>query len=133
MRYPSKKGWFSYLFVIGPLLFLLGVAVMAILDREWLALPILALAGVLNVWLWVGTYYEFREHELFVKGGPFRWKIPYDQIKTVQKTRSLVSGPALSLDRIEIIYKMGACLISPVRETEFLEELQKRNPLIRQL
>ncbi|TCP58112.1 PH (Pleckstrin Homology) domain-containing protein [Tumebacillus sp. BK434] len=130
MRYPSKKGPFIYLFFGGTLLFLLVVAGIAILDREWPAIVIVVATMALILWLF-NTYYEFRENELYIKGGPFRWRIPYQQIRSVRKTRSIISGPALSLDRMEIRSTYDSVLISPEREAEFLAELKKRSPQLR--
>lgn len=58
-------------------------------------------------------------------------KVEINSIKRIYKTRSPLSSPALSLDRIAIVYnKYDEVLISPKNRQEFVEELLKINPYI---
>ncbi|MFI3319732.1 MAG: PH domain-containing protein, partial [Rikenellaceae bacterium] len=56
------------------------------------------------------------------------------RIKTIKRSYNPLSSPAASLKRLEIrFYNKGrieTALISPVRETEFLEKLKEINPYI---
>ena len=56
-------------------------------------------------------------------------KVEIQSIKRIYKTRNPLSSPALSLDRIAIVYnKYDEVLISPKDKKEFIEELLKINP-----
>ncbi len=56
-------------------------------------------------------------------------KVEIKSIKRIYKTRNPLSSPALSLDRIAIVYnKYEEVLISPKNKQEFVEELLKINP-----
>lgn len=58
-------------------------------------------------------------------------KIDIHSIKRIYKTNNPLSSPALSLDRIAIVYnKYDEELISPKLKKEFVEELLKINPTI---
>jgi hypothetical protein len=55
-------------------------------------------------------------------------KVEINSIKRIYKTRNSLSFPALSLDRIAIVYnKYDEVLISPKNKQEFIEELLKIN------
>ena len=78
----------------------------------------------LPIWVLVRTGYRLTEHALCVTSGPFRWRIPLGRIESVRPSRSAVSGPALSLDRLAIRYGRGRCLlVSPKERERFAREL----------
>ena len=88
-----------------------------------------ALAPALLLWLASATHYELAERDLLVCSGPLRWRVPLAQIRSVVPSRSLVSAPALSLDRLRIDYEQASSiLISPRDRLRFLLELQRRCP-----
>lgn len=71
-------------------------------------------------WLLMGTHYTVESGVLRVVSGPFRWKIPVDQITSVTPTRSPLSSPALSLDRLRIEYgDKRRILVSPADKAGF--------------
>ncbi len=58
-------------------------------------------------------------------------KIDIGKISRIRKTKSLISSPAWSLDRIEIFYnKYDSVIISPKNRKEFIQDLQKINSSI---
>ena len=58
-------------------------------------------------------------------------RIDISKITKIEKTNSILSSPALSLDRIRIRYnKYDEVLISPKVKKEFVDELLKVNPTI---
>lgn len=58
-------------------------------------------------------------------------KIDIQSIRKIYHTRSIMSAPALSLDRIAIVYNLyDEVLISPILREEFIAELLKINPNI---
>lgn len=80
--------------------------------------------------------YTFHERYLFVKGGFFRSRIPYEEISRVCATNEIFFGYRLlsSKDAIEIFYKtasMGSVKISPKEKELFLMELKKRGSHIK--
>ncbi len=81
----------------------------------------IAVVGLM-VWLLVGTHYTVDRGVIKIVSGPFRWKVPVDQITSVTATRNPLSSPALSLDRICIRYgKRRRIMISPADRAGFLK------------
>ncbi len=92
-----------------------------------LAAAVLLLGGVLPLWLITSTRYAFGEAALTARSGPFRWTIPYPEIREVVPSQSLLSGPALSMDRLEIRYSSGkVLLVSPEDREGFLAAVAAR-------
>ena len=74
--------------------------------------------------LLIGTHYTVDGNMLRVVSGPFRWKVPIDQIRSVQATRNPLSSPALSLDRLRIEYgKRRRIMVSPADKAGFLKAI----------
>lgn len=94
----------------------------------WASLPLLFAVSVF-VWTLYSTFYCFEGATLLVRCGPFRWRIPLEQIFAVGDTDSVRSAPAMSMDRLEIRYADDArMLISPRDKAGFLAELHRRAP-----
>jgi uncharacterized membrane protein YobD (UPF0266 family) len=96
-----------------------------------IALAIALLVTAFLLWIFWGTYYEFREEYLYCKSGPFFEKIPYAKIQSAKLCQNMLSSMALSSKRIEIRqhgkgYILGTTMISPINREEFLHELLKR-------
>jgi hypothetical protein len=78
----------------------------------------------LPLWLLASTYYRVSAGSLEVRSGPFRWSIPLNEITEVRKSRSVLSSPALSLDRMEVKYGRGrSILLSPRDRGGFLKAI----------
>ena len=80
--------------------------------------------------LFRNTKYVIEGSRLVVKGG-FLLCSTYDilSIRSILPTRTLLSAPALSMDRMKIELKGGdVVVVSPSRKREFVEELLKVNP-----
>ena len=90
------------------------------------------IVAALLVWVRLCTYYELRDDCLYLRSGPFRDEIPYDEIKTVDKTRGWNFIMALGFDRLQINAginpEKGKTVLSPENEDEFLRELSLRCP-----
>ena len=71
--------------------------------------------------------------KLIIKSGFLVQKsIEIENIKEIKKSKSWISSPALSVDRIEIFYnKYDSILISPKNKEEFIQQLQQINPNIK--
>jgi hypothetical protein len=94
----------------------------------YLGLIVVLASTALPFWLLKTTRYILTDEDLLVRTGPLRWDIALGDIRKVTPTRSLLSGPALSVQRLRIDYGRGASLlISPQDESRFLEELERRS------
>ena len=129
-RFKSKVDrWIAVLliFVVIGQSIAIGAAAMEV--RDPLATTALILvgiaAGALIVWLTLGTYYIVDRGSLRIVAGPFRWTVAVDQITSVEATRSPLSSPALSLDRLRIRYggKRRQILVSPADRAGFLKAI----------
>lgn len=81
-----------------------------------------AIALILSIML--RTHYTVTKGDLRIVSGPFRWKVPIAEITSVTPTRSAFSSPAMSLDRLSIVYGKGRrIMISPVDKAEFLKAI----------
>lgn len=90
-------------------------------------------AVVLVLWTLHGTWYELDHERLLIRSGPFRWEVELRVIRQVTPKRSLLSGPAMSLDRLEIRYESSPLpvMISPEDRKLFLSDLVDRVPGLR--
>ncbi|HEY4319925.1 MAG TPA: PH domain-containing protein [Gemmatimonadales bacterium] len=87
-------------------------------------LPTFALVAGGTIWITFATSYTVGDGLLLVRSGPFRWRVPLDQITRITTSRSVQSAPALSLDRLDVAYGAGRhILISPTPRHAFLQEL----------
>jgi hypothetical protein len=113
-----------------------GVAVLAFalspkssMSVLWLPLALTALVAILVLWVMLWTYYEFQGEVLVAHSGPFSWRVPLQDIIAVRESNSARSGPALSMDRLEINFGAGrVLLISPADKPGFLAALHRRAP-----
>lgn len=77
----------------------------------------------------LGTSYTVDRDVLVIRSGPLRWKISVDSITAVEATRSPLSSPALSLDRLRIHYgKRRQIMISPADKAGFLSAIGRAPP-----
>lgn len=93
-----------------------------------------ALVAAVVVWIVLSTYYEIAGGLLTAHCGPFSWRIPLQDISRVRESRSVRSGPALSMDRLEIAWgESHVLLISPKDKTSFLAALRAQAPRLRNI
>lgn len=79
--------------------------------------------------LYLTTHYTFEGSALRVRCGPFTVEVPYESVRRAAPSSSLMSGYAMSLERIEIEYQANETnLISPADRDGFLEEPRRRAP-----
>ena len=140
MQFASKvDAWLVVLMLGGGVLALLAVAptIGGSFARSAGAAQLLGVAAVLLLslllpaWLLLGTRYSLTDDALKVRAGPFRWTVPLAEIFSVRPSRSILSAPALSLDRIQIDYGARRILISPRERQRFVDELRQRCPKAR--
>src|SRR5262245_15261903 len=103
-----------------------------------IGLGLTATGGLFGLALW-GCYrarYEVTPSDLIVRVGPFRRTVPLDAITEVFPTRNPESGPAPSLDRLQVNYRRQNgenryTLISPKDKEAFLRDLASAAPRLR--
>jgi hypothetical protein len=126
--FKSKIDWWFGLILVYPIF----VSITAMIKGEWIGL--LGLVGVVGFILILSktTQYIINENELIVKS---TWivneRIAISKITKIEKSNSILSSPALSLDRVLVRYnKYDEILISPKERQSFIDELLKINPNI---
>lgn len=107
-------------------------SVVSMIEGEWIGY-----LGILMCFLFIffisrSTRYIIEENQLVVKCMFIvNERIDISKIKKIEKTNSILSSPALSLDRIAIKYnKFDEVYISPKEKQAFVDELLKINPEI---
>ena len=81
---------------------------------------------VVFTWLLWSTKYKVEANELVIYCGLFRWRIDARQVTRITPSRSPLSSPALSLDRLRIEYEGArkSILVSPADREAFLAAMQ---------
>ena len=135
--YRSKVDrWLLVPVVLGGLIPAIALVYAAVTEPRflpdgWWAFAILLVVEGFVVWVFTSTRYVLEARDLWVKSGPFRWRVPLSSIEAVRPTRNPLSSPALSLDRLELRYAGGRTLmISPAERERFLADLGSRAPQV---
>jgi len=106
--------------------------IIAVMAGVSLLIMLVALAPAIAiiVWLLAVIRYTVSEGILKVHAGLYTVNIAVDSIKSVKNSRSFISSPALSLDRMEIKYGNNkTVLISPRDKAGFLAAIGWSKPL----
>ena len=135
VAFRSKVDWWlAVVLVTCAAASVVGVVAVAVAESAFLALglvPLLLISAGLPLWLLRCTDYTFDEVNLHVRCGPFSWRVPLQEIRTVTPTHDPLSSPALSLDRLRIEFgRMESIMVSPKDKGGFLAELRKRVPAV---
>lgn len=94
---------------------------------------ILILGAGFPIWLYASTRYIVTDSDLKIISGPFSWVIPIQSIVSIQETQSASASPALSFDRLEIIYgEDKAIIVSPLDKAKFIQKLGKEKLIFNQ-
>ena len=122
--YKSKVDWWLVLLVAG----IFGYPIIdGILTQEYI-LSVL-FSGILLLFFFLSKtiQYKIEGENLII----WHTKIEISTIRKIYRTNNPLSSPALSLDRIAIVYnKFDEILISPKERNELINELLKINPSI---
>lgn len=94
---------------------------------------VFGLVGAFCLAIWFGTYYALEKTGLHICCGfCTNWRIPYQQIVNATPSRCVLSSPAPSLDRVEVVYTNGrsrqSVWVSPRERERFIRELLERTP-----
>jgi hypothetical protein len=126
--YKSKIDWWLGIVFVYPLF----LGIQSIVEGKWIGFIIL-FGVVFFIWfISKTTSYIIKEDELQVKSMFIvNQKIAISKIRKIEKSNSILSSPALSLDRIVIRFnKYDDIYISPKQKLEFVECLLSINPSI---
>lgn len=122
--YRSKIDWWLMLLVYGAFVFPI---VEGIRKKEYFLSVIFVGIILVISCLFYTVQYKIEGENLFI----WRTKIEIKSIRKIYKTRNPLSSPALSIDRIAIVYnKFDEVLISPADRAAFVQELVAVNPAI---
>ena len=128
-KYKSKigKGLVVFLSIV-----FIGFAVKMTMDFSWTALAIVLPLVIFIVHMFWTTYCIIDNGILKIKCGMlYNHKIEIESILKMIETNTIISSPALSLDRLEIVYnKYDRIIISPKNKQEFINNLLEINPNI---
>jgi hypothetical protein len=131
--FPSKIDGFMYVLVGATVIALVGgvcvvwSAPAPLAHRVGVTAMNLAIAAFM-AWTTWGTRYTVAPPSLVIRSGPFRWTVPLAEIRTVTPSRSMLSAPACSLDRLEITFGSRRTLVSPADRAGFLAALAAACP-----
>lgn len=122
MKFQSAVDPWFHATIAGTAVLLALVMILVAVSGGLLELTVVAASAALAVglplWLLFSTDYEIEGPVLRVRCGPFRWSIPLSEIEHVAPSRSWLSSPALSLDRLEIRRTNGKRILVSPRDRE---------------
>lgn len=82
------------------------------------------IGGLFPIWLIVSLRYFVDDKMLKIKCGLFSWEIELSSIRSVAPSSDLSSAPALSVDRLLIVYGVDKhVLVSPEDKDSFVSAL----------
>ena len=129
-KFPSKIG---FLIVI-PISFLILMPIVLIYKNSFFWPPVLLsfVAFAFMAHLLLSTHYIVKDGNLKIKSGfIYNLNIQISTIRKINESNSVLSAPASSLDRLEIIYnKYDSVLISPKEKAAFIKTMLEINPII---
>lgn len=137
MRFESKRDlWLVLLVRLTPAMVLLVVGAAWYQTHGDLRGPIAGAIIVILLELFFiesilrSTYYVIEGDMLIIRSSFLTWRLPIHEIRAVTPTRSALSSPALSLDRLRIDYGRKWILVSPAERERFVAMLRTVNPAI---
>lgn len=137
MRFESKRDlWIVLLLRVIPIFVLLVIGDVWYQTHGDLRGPIAGAVVLILVELFFfesvlrSTYYVIDGDTLIIRSSFITWRLPIREIRSVTPTRSALSSPALSLDRLRIEYGSKWILVSPEERERFVAMLRSVNPAI---
>ncbi|AWE09332.1 hypothetical protein DCE79_17435 [Lysinibacillus sp. 2017] len=119
----------SVIFILLPIVMLYAV----ITEPDIATIIMTVLIIILLAVLVFGTKYVIDSDELIIYGGIYKKRIKIAQITSLRPTKNPLSAPAMSLDRIEILFDPHSqmTLVSPKDKEMFVKKLLDVNPDIK--
>ena len=107
-----------------------GILLRSAYDQNWISFSIILLVVIFIAYMFSTTFYIVENKKLWIKCGIFfNLSIEIKGIKKISESYNIISSPALSFDRLEILYnKFDTVLISPKDKIRFIEAIKKNNP-----
>ncbi|WNM20060.1 PH domain-containing protein [Flavobacterium capsici] len=126
--YKSKIDWW----LIIPFLIPIYFGIIEVLKHNKSGWLVIVATVAFVVFMYRSTYYIIENNTLTVRSMFIVYeKIEISSIKKIYKTRNPLSSPALSLNRLAIVYnKYDEIMISPEEKVDFMDEILKLNPEI---
>lgn len=133
--YTSKKDIFLFAVIcmIGSSVACFNVAIENGDLISWSVALLLMVVCVFVSLLIYPTKYIIDGGSLIIRCGFQRRSIPISQITSMRRSHNLQASPALSVDRLEVVFKerfSDSILISPRNRKAFVEDLKAVNPNI---
>lgn len=128
--YKSKVGWVMVLIGVFYITFFIYKTVK---EPNWITLLLRTIIAIILFSIVYGTSYTIvNDKVLVIKSGFFFFRrIDIQQINRIAKTSSLIGSPAVSFDRMEIVYQhFKSEIISPKEKERFINHLLSLNPAI---
>lgn len=128
-RYKSKiDNWLVVILVATMAVCMISAAPLLFtgsIVHTFISIFILTFGSGLPLSILLATWYDVDDHRILIRSGPFKWSIPIAEIKALTPSRSLISGPALSTDRVRIDYgKWNSVLVSPKDKAAFIQQIE---------
>ena len=126
--YKSKIDWWMSLVLVYPIF----RSIVSIIEGEWIGYFGIFICLLFIFFISKSTRYIIEENQLTIKClFIVNNRIDISKIKKIEKTNSILSSPALSLDRIAIKFnKFDEVYISPKEKQSFVNNLLEINPEI---
>lgn len=126
-KFKSKIDLWFILFLV--LLFGL-ILVRLVYDQSWIGFAFILFVIAFIVQMYSTTFYSIENKKLLIKCGFFyNLSIEIESIKQISESYNIISSPAFSFDRLEILYNnFDTVLISPKEKLRFIEAIKKINP-----
>lgn len=139
MHFKSRKG-IVFGVIIGVIqIILFFIMIRAFTQKPWsyemlFPLGLIVASAFFILWLWFATSYNITLTHLHYQSGPFKGKIPVDQITEIIVNKTLWAGmrPATARGGLIVKYnKYDEIYISPYTNESFLKILLEYNPNIK--
>jgi Bacterial PH domain len=82
-------------------------------------------------WLQASAAYTVTDRGVLVQSGPLRRWVDARLVERVRPTRTILSAPALSGNRLEISGRFGVVVVSPHDQAGFVRALRQTAPQMR--
>ena len=125
-KFKSRIGAAFYI-PIGFLFIMLGFA--AVTEPSWALIGITGFMAVMVSPMAFRTYYTVSDDLIRIRCGFYKQTVALQSVRKLSASRDIISAPALSLDRIEIMYhKFDTVLVSPEDQAGFVSCILQINP-----
>ena len=101
-------------------------------DKNWIGFSFILFVTAFIGYMYSTTFYSIDDKKVVIRCGIFfHLSIQIQNIKRISESYNIISSPALSFDRLEILYnKFDTILISPKEKERFIEAIKNINPAV---